>query len=401
MKETLEQIVSCLIEKGGSDIHVSPDGEVRIRIHGHLEKVPYRIKGKVLKEVFKNNYLNPGRAQKIERDLKDRGDADFAVTVKGKRFRVNVAKAFSEKEEQAVYVVMREINETPPDLETLGFPERIYRGLVERVVYPASSGEKVSGLFLVIGETGSGKSTTLAAVIKKILEIGPVNVVTLEDPIEYVHKSQKGQVVQRELETHFASYPLGIRAALREDPNVILLGEIRDSDTLMGVLEAAESGHVVMGTLHATDTVTAINRLTFLAPEGNRTYVRYRLSQVAIGFLSQKLVRVGEGKRKLLCEALFFDASVRNLMLDPDGDKQIAAQLDSIKHSQSFEKSLVDMLVKGLIDYPKALSLAVRKDNFQSEVDSAIKRGILPESVKTRPVIDSSEEEKTGGVVEF
>ena len=406
MRDRLEALVSLLIEKGGSDIHVQPEGTAKLRVHGIIEDTGIELQGKDLVEVFKREYLSRGRAEKLEADLASRGDADFAVSVRGKRFRVNVAKVYSSGEEDSYYVVMREINETPPLLEDLGFPERVFKGIVERVVYPASSGEKVSGLFLVIGETGSGKSTTLAAIIRKILERGPVNVITLEDPIEYVHKNGKGIINQRELATHFPSYPAGIRTALREDPNVILLGEIRDSETLMGVLDAAEAGHVVMGTLHATDTVTAINRLAFLAPEGVREFVRYRLSQVVIGFLAQKLVRVEEGKRKLLCEALFFNAGIKNLMVDPDADKQIMSLIDSTKHSQSFETQLFCWLKDGIVDYPKAMALAVRKDNFERSVDSAIKKGELPASIKTEIALDDvgsdgSNKEKKGKEMEL
>jgi len=380
----LNQVVKFLLEKGGSDIHILPEGTVKIRVHGLLEDTGVLLRGADALLLFYERFLSEGRKRKAEKDLSERGDADFAVTVGSKRFRVNVARVYSPSDDGAYYVVMREINETPPEIEKLGFPEKVYEGIVEKIIYPASSGEKVSGLFLVIGETGSGKSTSLAAIIRKILENGPVNVITLEDPIEYVHRNAKGIVNQRELATHFPSYPAGIRTALREDPNVILLGEIRDSETLMGVLDAAEAGHVVMGTLHASDTVTAINRLTFLAPEGVREFVRYRLSQVVIGFMAQKLVRIGEGRRRLLCEALFFNNAVKNMMIEPDADKQIISLLDSIDYSQSFESQLFEWLKEGLIDYPKALALAVRKDNLENMVDGAVKKGELPESVKEK-----------------
>ena len=382
IEERFTEAVVYLLKKGGSDIHIPSEGTVRVRVHGIIEDTGIPLKGKEAFDVIKAKFLSRGRIAKADQDLKERGDTDFAVTVKGKRFRVNVAKVFSSVyDDDSLYVVMREINEVPPPLEKLGIPKKVLQGLVERIVYPASSGEKVSGLFLVIGETGSGKSTTLAAIIREILERGSVNVITLEDPIEYIHRNAKGIINQRELATHFPSYPTGIRTALREDPNVLLLGELRDSETLMGVLDAAEAGHVVMGTLHATDTVTAINRLTFLAPEGVREFVRFRLSQVVIGFLAQKLVRVGN-RRRLLCESLFFNNAVKNMMLKPDADREIVSLLDSIDYSQSFEVQLMEWLKSNLIGYDKAMALSVRKNNLDEMVKREIKKGVLDESIK-------------------
>ena len=360
-------LVDYLLNHNGSDLHFPPYGIPKARVQGLLEKpLEVAVKGEDVKD-YLATLVGEGRRRKIEKDLKERGDTDFAVSVKEVRFRVNVAKSYANGYD-GYYVVMRRISQNPPSLSSLGFPEKVEQGIWKRVIIPASE-EKISGLLILVGETGSGKSTTLASIIREILQRGKVNVITLEDPIEYVHKDAKGQIIQRELATHFNDYTDGLKSALREDPNVLLVGEIRNAETLEEALRAAETGHLVLTTLHANDSVTAINRMSFMASEGERTFIRYRLSQVLIGIIAQKLIRTNAGRRELLCEALFFNRAIRNMMTDPEKDKALQSQIDLTPYSTSFEMTLFNMVVSGKISPEKAMNLAVRKDNMAKLLD--------------------------------
>ena len=381
---TAESIVTALVdyltENNGSDLHFPPSGIPKVRVQGLLERpINTEIDGESVKD-YLTQLVSTGRREKIESDLQERGDSDFAVTIKGVRFRVNVAKSYANGKD-GYYVVMRKISQNPPSLDSLGFPEKVEQGVWERVIVPASE-EKISGLLILVGETGSGKSTTLASIIREILQRGKVNVITLEDPIEYVHRDAVGQIIQRELATHFNDYTDGLKAALREDPNVLLVGEIRNAETLEEALRAAETGHLVLTTLHANDSVTAINRMSFMASEGERAFIRYRLSQVLIGIIAQKLIRTNAGRRELLCEALFFNRAIRNMIVNPEKDKALQSQIDLTPYSTSFENSLLNMVLNGKISPEKAKGLATRKDNMEQILKRAKEKGEISLSQK-------------------
>jgi len=353
----LRTLVQKLIDEKASDIHFPPSQNIGIRINGELVKTNYSISAEETRNLFVvlKSKLPQKQRKYIDETLATYDNAGFSVTLEGitesRRFRVNVARLG-----EGYYVVLREIRENPPLISELGFNEKVEKGLYYVATRP-------SGLFLVVGATGSGKSTTLASLIRHINENRRVNIITLEDPIEYVHKPKVAQVVQKELGRDFSRFSYGLHSALREDPDVILVGEIRDLPSLDLCLKASETGHLVFTTLHTIDTVSTIQRLCAMSE--NETFTRDRLSQVLIGVLAQKLAKRSDGKGRIIVyEMLITNTAVRSLIKEGK-DAQIKALIDTLPYSQSFSSSIAERLSQGLIDYETAEYLVTDVKEFE------------------------------------
>ena len=244
-------------------------------------------------------------------------------------------------------------------MEELGFSEKTLKGLSEIAYRPA-------GLFLVTGGTGAGKSTTLASLVRKINEKFNKKIITLEDPIEYVHKSAKCLVVQRELGRDFPRFSDGLHSALREDPDVILVGEIRDESSLELCLKASETGHLVLATLHTNDAVSTVKRM--VAMSSNQQLTRDRLSQSLLGVLSQRLAPKKDGiGRVLIYEFLFANKGVL-AQIRESKDEQIYSMIDSIPYSNSFNVNILERYKSGLIS--KDTAMAVSPDPSKLDFDT-------------------------------
>jgi twitching motility protein PilT len=243
-------------------------------------------------------------------------DVDFSyVSANGGRFRVNVYR-----KDTGVGATFRAIPADPPTLDRLALPP-----IVKKLC------DYHQGMILVTGSTGTGKSTTLAAMIDHLNSTRRVNIISLEDPIEFVHKSKQSQIIQRELNTHLPSFSEGVRAAMREDPDVILVGELRDADTIRWAMTAAETGHLVLGTLHTTGAVKTIDRVVDALPADEREQTKSFLSQSLIAVITQVLVKTADQRgRKAICEVMVLTRAIGKLIMT-DQTHQIPTQLQTGK----------------------------------------------------------------------
>lgn len=333
-EDLMGKLITITDTKDGSDIHISPNNKLYIRIKGKITPQEEVFQAAVspqdtvgFYEYLKNT--QDGDSKKyIESELHRKGHIGFSVSLNGCRFRVNVAK-----NNGGYYIVMRIIKATPPALENLNFNKRTMEGLK----FASTRG---SGLFLVTGATGSGKSTTLAAIIRYINERAQKNIITLEDPIEYEHESIKCHVIQKELGRDMYDFKDGLKSALREDPDILLIGEIRDWHTLENALEASETGHLVFGTLHTNSAVDTIERLASMAPDGAESLIRQKLSGSLIGIIAQKLTLDRNEKRIPVWELLIKNPGIA-AQIKEGQDAQIKAMLDNTEYSQSYNRTIL------------------------------------------------------------
>ena len=287
----------------------------------------------------------------IEVELKKEGSIGFGLEFHelGIKFRVNVST-----QGEGYYIVMRRNEINPPRLNTLGFTEETLVGL-------KSITKKKAGIFLVVGMTGSGKSTTLASMIREINESYSKNIITLEDPIEYEHIPEKSLVVQKELGKDLKSFELGLKSALREDPDIILVGEIRDYKSLDLAMKAAETGHLVFSTLHTDNTISTIQRIVAMAD--NATLTQDRLSQTLLGVIAQRLEPTRDGKRIIVWEQLIINQAVRNNIKDSNLN-EIKSQIDQLNMSQTFNKTLIQHYKNNKLTKEEILKMSTDRDSL-------------------------------------
>jgi twitching motility protein PilT len=288
----------------------------------------------------------------IER-LVQKGSVDLSYSLpKRTRFRVNV---FSQR--GTYCVVLRVIPNKIPTVEELSLPTQLNEITNER-----------NGIVLVTGPTGSGKSTTLAAIIGKMNRELPVHIVTIEDPIEYLHLHNKATINQREVGTDTSSFADALRAALRQAPKVILVGEMRDRETVTTALEASETGHLVLSTLHTIDATKTIDRIIGVFPKNEERQVRNRFAQSFKWVVSQRLIPKKEGGRFAACEILRATSRTREYIRE--GERDGKTLLDAINDSsldgmQSFDSELERLIREGVVDAETGLSYATNRTNLQ------------------------------------
>jgi twitching motility protein PilT len=286
--------------------------------------------------------------------LQSRGDADFAYqTPDGTRFRVNLFR-----QRQALGMVLRVISGHIRSLEELQLPAVLRRLTDER-----------RGLILVTGATGSGKSTTLAAMIQRINAERAAHIITVEDPIEFSFKDNRSTINQREIGIDAESFASALRAALRQNPDVILVGELRDQETVETALMAAETGHLVMSTLHTTDAAESLTRMMSYFPPHQHTILRQMLASTLVAVISQRLVQRIDGKALVAAnEILINNATVRDVILKSehfDAIHTLIADGGSTYGMQSFDDALIALYESGVISRDQALTQASHRDNMQ------------------------------------
>jgi twitching motility protein PilT len=299
-------------DQGCSDIHFAVGLPPLLRMHGDLMPIKFRdlsqaeLEGYIVEIVSKPN----------QDRLRKGHDVDFSyVSSNGGRFRVNVFR-----KDTGIGATFRAIPADPPSLDKLGLPP-----IVKKLC------DHHQGMILVTGSTGTGKSTTLAAMIDHLNSTRKLNIISLEDPIEFVHKSKGSQIIQRELNTHLPTFSEGVRAAMREDPDVILVGELRDADTIRWAMTAAETGHLVLGTLHTTGAVKTIDRVVDALPADEREQTKSFLSQSLIAVITQVLVKTADQRgRKAVCEVMVLTRAIGKLIMT-DQTHQIPTQLQTGK----------------------------------------------------------------------
>jgi twitching motility protein PilT len=294
---TLDSIVCAAAEARCSDIHMAPGLPVRFRVDGKLTDF-----GEMALKASDTELLarEGCGAEEVFEELMAVGEVDLARTYSnGTRCRLNIFLA-----DGACCLALRLLSSKIPDINSLGLPPAVLN-------FPSYQ----RGIVLVTGETGSGKSTTLASIVDNINHTRPDHIITLEDPIEYVYTPDKCSIDQREIGKDTKSFASGLRASLRQDPDVILVGEMRDLDTIETALTAAETGHLVFGTLHTQSAADSIDRLVDVFPEARQRQIRLQLSMTLKAVVSQQLlVRRGGKGRAVACEVMIVNPAIRNLI---------------------------------------------------------------------------------------
>jgi twitching motility protein PilT len=336
------------LAQGCSDLHLAVGVPPMLRMHGDLMPIKFRELGGSELEGYLAEILTANQRQRFAGG----SDLDFSyVSEEGGRFRVNVFR-----KETGVGAVFRAIPSHVPSLESLDLPPVI-----------AQLCEHHQGMVLVTGSTGTGKSTTLAAMIDYLNSTRSANIISLEDPIEFIHSSKQSQVIQRELGTHLPSFADGIRAALRQDPDVLLVGELRDAETIQMAMTAAETGHLVLGTLHTTGAVKTIDRMIDALPGDMREQTKSFLAQSLNAVVTQTLVKTPDGRgRRAIVEVMTMTKAIAKLIMT-DQTHQIPAQLLTGKDlgMQIMDQALLDAIQRKLIDPDDAFRFATDKAAFQ------------------------------------
>jgi twitching motility protein PilT len=347
----LDSALAETVALGASDLHVKPGCRPRVRIEGELNELNgygavgrdelHRLAGSVLTSEMKRGILE------------QEGSADLSYDAPCGRFRCS---AFRQR--GGTSYIFRTIPEAP-DFDELGLPE---------VVLTWTGAPQ--GLVVVTGPTGSGKSTTSAALIRRINEGRSCHIVTVEDPIEFVHSDRKALVSQREIGPDAPSFSRALKAALRQDPDVILIGEIRDEDTAMTALRAAETGHLVFCTLHTSGAADTIARLMELFAGRGSGLGRQMMASSMVGIISQRLVRGIDGRRRLNAEVLVNTARMKECLTDgadASDIQQIIAEGDYYG-MQTFDQSLLDLVVHKEVMAAEATAMAINPHNFRLEL---------------------------------
>jgi len=337
-----------------SDLNLSVGRPPQVEIDGTLQSVSFAGVDRLLPyhtEVIAMRLMRSKR-ELIER-LVQKGSVDLSYSLPRRtRFRVNI---FSQRGTYSI--VLRVIPNRIPTVEDLSLPERLNDITQER-----------NGIVLVTGPTGSGKSTTLAAIIGKMNRELPIHIVTIEDPIEYLHRHDKATINQREVGTDTASFADALRAALLQAPKVILVGEMRDRETVTTALEASETGHLVLSTLHTIDATKTIDRIIGVLPKNEERQIRNRFAQSFKWVVSQRLIPKKEGGRFAACEILRANSRTREYIREGerDGKTLLDAMNDSsLDGMQSFDSELERLIKEGAVDQEMGLSYATNRANLE------------------------------------
>jgi len=338
----IENLLDEVLKRDASDLHLQVDLPPMIRVDGKLAPVPAApVLDEQMVEALVFTILDEDQKEIL---LKDKEfDFSFAFGDLG-RFRVN---AFHERGNLAA--ALRLIPTQIRSLEELGLPKTV-----------KTFSEYPRGLVLVTGPTGSGKSTTLAAVLDKINTERSEHIITIEDPIEYTHKSKKSVVAQREVHYDTYSFAASLRSSLRQDPDVVLIGEMRDLETISAAITIAETGHLVFATLHTNSASQSIDRMVDVFPAHQQQQIRTQLSNILMGICSQRLIPAIGGGRVAAAEILVATPAVRNIIREGKTHQLEAVIQTGAEHGmQSMDRTLVDMIHAGTISYDEARVVAV------------------------------------------
>jgi twitching motility protein PilT len=331
---SIVEMLRTMVQMRASDIHLQAGAPPTVRIDGKLKPFGQKPLSPQDIEAIARNLLNPEQQEELEY----RKEMDFAYTIPGlARFRCNLLR-----QRGSFGLVMRVVSESIPSFEALGLPAEVLQKLAAQE----------RGLILVTGPTGSGKSTTLAAIVDHINLNYAKNIITIEDPIEYLHKHKKSLVVQREVGVDTDAFITGLKYAMREDPDVLLIGEMRDRETVEAAIMAAQTGHLVLSTLHTLDAQRTINRIIDFFPLHEHQQIRILLAESLLGILSQRLLPRADGQGRVLAlEVLLATPFIRELIKDEQKTPQIKEALleDNLLGMQTFDEHLARLYRDGLI----------------------------------------------------
>jgi twitching motility protein PilT len=348
-------LLHALVSAKGSDLHCKVGSAPRLRVDGRLR----RLQVPDLRPEDTDFMVSQVLPAELGESFARTNEADFAYSLPGVgRFRVNVYRARG-----TLGLVFRRVAMGAQTIEELGLPEV----LGELALEPR-------GLVLVTGPTGSGKTTTLASMVDLINTYKEVNVVTIEDPIEILHEDKKAIVSQREVGYDTADFTVALRAAMRQDPDVILVGEMRDVETVRAALSAAETGHLVLSTLHTIDASETINRIVDFFPPHEQKQIRGALAQALRGIVSQRLVRRADGTgRVAVVEVLVNTGRTAEAIVDPFNNpplEDLIAEGDFYK-MQTFDKHLFRLVSEGVVTYEDACAVATSPQDLTVELRAA------------------------------
>jgi twitching motility protein PilT len=355
MPPTLNQLLKAMVEQGGSDLHITTNSAPQVRVDGVLRAMNLPPLTPSETKQLAYSILTDNQKHRLEEDL----EIDLSFGLKGlARFRANV---FHQR--GAIAAVFRQI-----PFEIRGFRELGLPAVIEKMC------EKPRGLILVTGPTGSGKSTTLAAMLDKINRERHEHIVTVEDPVEYLHAHKNCIVNQREILSDTHDFTHALRSALRQDPDVVLIGEMRDLETIEAALRIAETGHLTLATLHTNSAAQSINRIIDVFPAHQQSQIRAQLSLVLEGIVCQALLPRAGGKGRIMAmEVLVPSAAIRNLIRE-DKVHQIYGMMQAgqAKHGmQTFNQSLAALYFRRMI----TLETALGRTSYPDELQEIIARG--------------------------
>jgi twitching motility protein PilT len=366
----IDSALRTLVEREGSDLHVKVDSPPVARMHGEL--IPLEGFGVLSGEDTESAFRAMAEPRSVV-EFEEDGEADFSYALEGvSRFRVNVFK-----QRGAISIVCRAIPFEIRSIEQLGLPE-VVRGLAE----------EQRGIVLVTGTTGSGKSTTLAAMIDHINQTRAGHIITLEDPIEYLHEDKRSIVNQREVGSDTKGFARAMKRVLRQDPDVILIGEMRDEETVRTALSAAETGHLVLSTVHTLDATETINRIIDFFPPHLQHQARVMLAGTLRGAVAQRLVPdvTGEG-RVPASEVLVVTGRVQDLILNPDETGKITEVIAEGEYygMRTFDQSLLGYAMAGQITEETAMDFASNPHDFKLMLAAGGQRASGIEQLESRP----------------
>ena len=348
----IDQFLKVMVEQGGSDLHLTTGSVPVIRVHGHMQRIKFReLTAKDMEKLIFEIMEEDWRMRFL-----DNMDFDFAYEIpEVSRFRVNV---FNQK--NGLGAVMRTIPTTILTADQLGLSEAIRRMCM-----------LTKGLVLVTGPTGSGKSTTLAGMVDLINTTRADHILTIEDPIEFVHPNKMCLVNQREVGTNTKSFANALRAALREDPDVILVGEMRDRETIELGITAAETGHLVFGTLHTNSAPKTIDRIIDVFPADQQEQIRAMLAESIKGVISQVLLRKKGGKGRCAAQEIMVGTNAVRALIREGKIHQIPSMIQTGKKDgmQLLDQHILEYLMSGVVDSTEAYMKANQKEAFRQYLE--------------------------------
>jgi twitching motility protein PilT len=364
---TLPDLLKTTVELEGSDLHLSINSPPQVRVHGELRRLEMSDLSPADTKSLAYSVLTDAQKKRFEETL----ELDFSFGIRGiARFRCNM---FNQK--GAVGAVYRQIPEKIRSFEELALP-----GVIAKLA------ERPRGLVLVTGPTGSGKSTTLAAMIDKINNERKAHILTIEDPIEYLHAHKGCLVNQREVHADTQSFTNALRAALREDPDIVLIGEMRDLETVEAAMKIAETGHLTFGTLHTNSASATINRIIDVFPAHQQSQIRTQLSLVIEGIVCQSLLPKANGQgRCVSLEILIPTPGIRNLIRE-DKVHQIYSAMQTGQEKagmQTMNQSLASLYFKKVITHDTAMGASSLRDELQEMINRGV--GVVPGAGLGRP----------------
>ncbi|HTJ22904.1 MAG TPA: type IV pilus twitching motility protein PilT [Gemmatimonadaceae bacterium] len=350
----MEKIIKAAVDRGASDLHIKAGDVFRARIHGELVALTKQsLTPEQTKAIALHLMSNEDDKTRIDQIL----DYDCSWAAPGiGRFRVNIMK-----QRGSFSIIMRVIPWDVPNFDQLGLPPVLSR---------IASAER--GMILVTGVTGSGKSSTMAALIKYINERESRHILTLENPIEFLHRDSKSSVTQREVGSDTSDFKMGLRAALRQDPDVIMIGEMRDAETVDTAIKAAETGHLLMSTLHTPDAQSTILRIVAMFPPEEQDIIRIRLAESLYAVISQRLLPRKSGKgRAVAAEIMINTPSIKDLILEGTRIGEIRDFIATGREQygmQTFDQCLADLVKSGEVTFDTAKAAASNPSDFELQM---------------------------------